>query len=136
MNTQTDSAIDQAVEAKLIELDSIPYGTVAGRRLEFGGDNARANMAVLFRDVAVRLGVDFFQQVPAVELEQFAIMSVVKGHDTAGLLKSALNSFLRAYAAPETNDGAYECLLVLERMRSLIDTRRQMMHAAQSASVH
>jgi hypothetical protein len=118
--------IATAVEAKLQELASIPVGVLTGRRLELGGDKAKASegMRRLFTDIGERVGLHFLEMTPAVLLEQFAIQSVLKDHDTAGLLKSLINSFLIDYATPETNDQAYGHLLSLEALRATVAADR------------
>ena len=59
-----------------------------------------------------------FLETPVERLDQFAVMSVVKNHDTAGLLRSLLNSFMIAYGCPETADRAFAALLELEALRA------------------
>jgi hypothetical protein len=118
--------IATAVEAKLQELASIPVGVLTGRRLELGGEKAKATdgMRRLFTDIGERVGLHFLEMTPAVLLEQFAIQSVIKDHDTAGLLKSLINSFLIGYATPETSDRAFAHLEGIEDIRTRVATHR------------
>ncbi|MCK2122092.1 hypothetical protein [Pseudomonas sp. PNPG3] len=121
------AVVAMAVTAKLQELEGIPAGMTSGRRLDIGGisvEKREQYMKAVFTDIAQRLGVDLFRQTPAVLLEQLAVMSVIKGHDTAGLLKSVINSFLIAYVTPETHDRAYAHLQGLEALRSEIAAQR------------
>lgn len=118
--------IAAAVDAKLAELSAIPVGSLTGRRLELGGDKDKnaAHIRRTMIDVGQRVGLHFLQMTPAVALEQLCIMSAVKGHDTAGLLKSLINSFLIAYVTPETVDQAYAHLVGLEGLRQEVNTQR------------
>ena len=141
MSTDKATDIAQAVEAKLRELDGIPYGSIAGRRLELGGKlddgqhirlppaEARQQIGLYLTDIAGRLGIGFFNQAPAVVLEQLVVMSIIKNHDTAGLLKSLINSFLVAYSTPETHERAYQSLVDLEGMRAEVGEARKLAHA-------
>lgn len=123
--------IREAVEAKLNELDAIPYGPSTGRRLEMAWrdkdgaplspEQLRENRRLLMTDVAERLGLHFFQMSSPVLLDQLITMSVIKNHDTAGLLKSLINSFLIAYTNPEASDLAYRQLQGLEVLRAYIE---------------
>ncbi len=89
-------------------------------------DEHRRIMTNLFTALARGMGLDRFLETPVERLHQFAVMSVVKNHDTAGLLRSLLNSFMIAYSCPETADRAFASLLELEALRAEIaDTRRQ-----------
>lgn len=123
--------IREAVEAKLNELDAIPYGPSTGRRLEMAWcdkdgaplspEQLRENRRLLMTDVAERLGLHFFKMTSSVLLDQLITMSVIKNHDTAGLLKSLINSFLIAYTNPEASDLAYRQLQGLEVLRAYIE---------------
>lgn len=122
--------IAEAVDKKLAELAGIPIGSASGRRLELGLSNPAAIPDVYrrgFTDVAERLGVPFFEQIPVVALDQLIVVSVTKDHDTAGLLKSLINSFLVAYVSPETSDRAYSHLVGLESLREEVATRRRLL---------
>lgn len=121
------AVLTMTVEAKLRELAGIPIGSATGRRLEIGGMTPEERQQYLtrsFADIAMRLGIDLFRQTPAVLLEQLTVMSAIKDHDTAGLLKSVINSFLIAYVTPETHDRAYAHLQGLEALRCEIGAQR------------
>lgn len=123
--------IAEAVEAKLVKLDAIPFGVATGRRLEMAGKNSdnspitpeqhRENRRLVMTDIAERVGLHFFEMTDAVLLDQLIAISVIQNHDTAGLLRSLINSFLIAYTKPETSVSAYQHLLGLERLRALIE---------------
>ncbi|MDG9809450.1 MULTISPECIES: hypothetical protein [Pseudomonas] len=121
------AVVAMAVTAKLQELAGIPFGMESGRRLDIGGitpEKRDQYMSAAFAEIAQRLGVDLFRQTPAVLLEQLAVMSALKDHDTAGLLKSMINSFLIAYVTPETHERAYAHLQGLESLRGEIAANR------------
>lgn len=89
-------------------------------------EERRRTLTILFAELARGMGLDRFLETPVERLDQFAVMSVVKNHDTAGLLRSLLNSFMIAYSCPETVDRAFTALLGLEALRAEIaDTRSQ-----------
>lgn len=128
-----DVAIAETVEAKLLELDGLTVGMATGRRLEFNGAKPgsqytpaeiRALMGRSMADIGRRVGLHFLQMTPAVALEQFIIVSVIKDQDTAGLIKSLINSFLVTYCTPETTDRAYVHLEGLEGLRREVAARR------------
>ena len=89
-------------------------------------EERRRTLTILFTELAKGMGLDRFLETPVERLDQFAVMSVVKNHDTAGLLRSLLNSFMIAYSCPETADRAFKALLELEALRAEIaDARNQ-----------
>lgn len=71
-----------------------------------------------FFEISKGMGIDRLMQTPAERLDQFAVMSVMKDHDTAGLLRSLVNSFMIAYACPETSDRAFAALVQIEGLRA------------------
>ena len=71
-----------------------------------------------FVEIAKGMGVDRFMQTPPERLDQFAVMSVLKNHDTQGLLRSLVNSFMIAYACPETTERAFAALIHIEGLRA------------------
>lgn len=123
--------IEDAVESKLRELDGIAFGAGTGRRFQMAGKNSdgssmtpaqhRENQRRVMTEIAERLGLHFFQMTEAVMLDQLVTVSVIQNHDTAGLLKSLINSFLIAYTNKETNVHAYEHLLGLELLRAHVE---------------
>ena len=84
------------------------------------GDQRRALFIRGFHEIAAGMGVDRFAEIPVTVLNGFMVMSVIKDHDTRGLLKSLVNSFLVAYSTPETTEGAFKALLELEGLRAKI----------------
>lgn len=129
--------IAEAVAKKIQALDGIPYGGASGRRLQLGVSDPSVIPDIYrkgFTDIAERVGLHFFEECPAVALDQMVVMSINKDHDTAGLLKSLINSFLVAYVTPETSDRAYSHLVGLESLREEVGTRRWLMRAAQQTT--
>lgn len=89
-------------------------------------EERRRALTVLFAEIARGMGMERFLETPVERLDQFAVMSVVKNQDTAGLLRSLVNSFVIAYSCPETADRAFAALLELEALRAEIaDVHRQ-----------
>ena len=79
-----------------------------------------------FVEIAKGMGFDRFAETPVERLDQFAVMSVVKNHDTAGLLRSLVNSFMIAYGNPSTADRAFAALVQIEALRAEVaDDRGQ-----------
>lgn len=123
--------IHEAVEAKLQVLDAIPFGKDTGRRVEVAVKNSdgtlmtpeqhREKRRLVMIDIAERLGLHFFEMTDAVLLDQLIAVSAVQNHDTAGLLRSLINSFLIAYTKPETSGLAYQQLQGLEVLRAYIE---------------
>jgi hypothetical protein len=116
-------------QKKYNELHTVSFGSSTGRRLELAGvglDSEKIESIIVdqFIDIARRLGVDFFRSTPAVVLEQFTIMAIQRNEDTAGLLKSLINSFMLAYLTPESSQRAFEHLTGLEGLRAELATRR------------
>ncbi|TXT28229.1 MAG: hypothetical protein FD131_3362 [Rhodocyclaceae bacterium] len=104
-------------------------------------EERRQTLTILFTELARGMGLDRFLEMPVERLDQFAVMSVVKNHDTAGLLRSLLNSFMIAYSYPETADRAFAALLDIEALRAEIadikrqPTRNPVLEAAATALV-
>ena len=123
--------IEAAVETKLLELDGLAYGISTGRRFQMAGKNSdgsimtlaqhRENHRLVMTDIANRVGLHFFQMTDAVMLDQLIAVSVIQNHDTAGLLKSLMNSFMIAYTCKETSSLAYQQLQGLELLRARVD---------------
>jgi hypothetical protein len=123
--------IDEAVEAKLRELDCIAFGAATGRRFQVGGMNPdgsimttaqhRESQRRVMTDIAQRVGLHFFMMTDAVMLDQLVVVSTIQNHDTAGLLKSLINSFLIAYTNKDTTNLAYQQLQGLELLRARIE---------------
>ena len=81
-------------------------------------EERRRTLTILFAEIAKGMGLERFLETPVERLDQFAVMSVVKNHDTSGLLRSLVNSFMIAYSCPETADRAFAALLELEALRA------------------
>jgi hypothetical protein len=117
--------IEAVVDAKLLELAKIPVGALTGRRLELAGSvDAQDYYRRSMLDMGQRLGRDFLETTPVVVLEQLCVVSAVRGHDTAGLIKSLVNSFMVAYIMPETTEQAFVHLEGLEGLRQDVSQAR------------
>lgn len=120
--------IQQVVQQKLDEVASIPFGMLTGRRLQVANhssESVRALITAQLIDIGARVGPDFLRQTPAVALEQFAVVAMARGEDSAGLLKSLINSFIVAYTAPETASHAIAHLEGLEALRTEVGVIRK-----------
>lgn len=92
--------------------------------LPLSPEDRRESLRILFGEMVKGMGVERFAETPVELLDQFAVMSVVKNHDTAGLLRSLINSFVIAYSTPETSDRAFFTLRQLEDLRSEVAETR------------
>lgn len=98
----------------------------------FVSDPDRASILnTLFIEIAVGMGFDRFAEIPVERLDQFAVTSVLKNHDTRGMLLSLVNSFMIAYSHAETSDDAFQALETLEILREKLAVSR-----GQSPVVH
>lgn len=94
-------------------------------RLELGSapgtpiDDAQRekNLTILFNELVIALGIERFMETPVEALDQVAVMTVVKNHDTRGIFVSLINSFIAAYQTPETSEKAFKCLEELESLK-------------------
>jgi hypothetical protein len=103
-----------------------------------GESERRKALTVLFGEIAKGMGTERFLETPVERLDQFAVMSVVNNHDTAGLLRSLVNSFMIAYSTPETSERAFHSLLKIEALRAELaesrgqrSTKQNLLDAAQ-----
>lgn len=105
----------------------------------FSAEERRQCLTLLFTEIAKGMGLERFAETPVERLDQFAVMSVVKNQDTAGLLRSLVNSFMIAYSTPETAERAFRALLDIEALRAEVghargqNTPRPSMEAAAAA---
>ena len=81
-------------------------------------EERREFLTQAFVEIAKGMGIERFAETPVERLDQFAVMSVVKNHDTAGLLRSLVNSFMIAYSNPTTADRAFAALVKIEALRA------------------
>lgn len=115
--------------AKYATVKILSFGRETGRRLELGmtGSTPEKIEEIVvdqFINIADRLGSEFFLNTPAVALEQFAVMALNRNDDTAGMLKSLINSFMVAYLTPETSERALQTLISLESLRAEVAAGR------------
>ncbi len=93
----------------------LQLGTEQGKPLT--EQEREKHLTVLFNEMIAALGIERFMGLPAQALDQFAVMSVTKNHDTKGLLVSLIHSFMTSYLTPETSDEAFSCLERLEGLK-------------------
>lgn len=121
--SQHQQSLRDLATVKYAEVKALDHGLITGRRLELAMLNTppeqiEASIIDQFVDIAQRLGSEFFAHTPAVALEQLVIMAITRNEDSAGLLKSLINSFMVAYMTPETSERAFQHLLGLEGLRA------------------
>lgn len=120
--------IQQVIQQKLDEVESLPFGMLTGRRLQIanhGSAQVREMISLQLASIGARVGADFLRETPAVALEQFAIVAMARDEDAAGLLKSLINSFIVAYTAPETAGHAVAHLEGIEALRKEVAEQRK-----------
>lgn len=111
--------IKRIARAKYKEACQVRHGS-GGRRLKLAGmpeDQIEKAIIVQLEDIGRRVGIEFLANSPGVILEQFAIRAISRNEDTAGLIKSLINSFVLAYLTPELTERAYGHLVGLEELR-------------------
>ena len=102
--------------------------------LPLSTEQRRECLRILFGEIVKGMGVEHFAETPVELLDQFAVMSVVKDDDTAGLLRSLINSFVIAYSTPETSDRAFLALTQLEDLRAEVAKAR--VQTSDNTAVH
>lgn len=114
--------LDEFIEQRVDEAmkHTFRLEIASGDGVPISQDKRRENLVVLFREIALGVGIENFLQIPLERLDQFAVMSLVKNHDTQGLIRSLVNSFMIAYSTPETSEVAFKTLVVLEELRERI----------------
>lgn len=121
MKIDNDNEIEKMIKAKVDLAHPLQFRMelVSPRTGEkMTADERRDFLTRSFVEIAKGMGLDRFMQTPAERLDQFAVMSVLKNHDTQGLLRSLVNSFMIAYACPETADRAFAALVHIEGLRA------------------
>lgn len=129
-NQHADALISVLLESRVERAMERPYFRLeladAKTGMPLSPEKRRENLRILFGEILKGMGVEHFAKTPVELLDQFAVMSVVKNHDTAGLLRSLINSFVIAYSTPETSDRAVQALTQLEGLRGEVSkTLRQ-----------
>jgi hypothetical protein len=114
-----DKQLREVATAKYVEATDTPHGRLTGRRLAMASNGLTQQMLELMVidqlvDTGRRLGVEFLQNTPAIS----------RNDDTAGMIKSLINSFMVAYLTPETTDQAFDHLVGLESLRGAVADSR------------
>lgn len=99
-------------------------------------DERKRLLTAGFKDLVAGMGVERFIETPVELLDQFVVMSVLKNHDTAGLLRSLVNSFVIAYAIPETADRAFGLLEQTEALRAEVAQLRAAARKQSDQKLH
>lgn len=123
MNHALKEVVESRVELALSHHFRCELGD-PGTGHPMSSDQRREALTALFWEVAKAMGAERFAETPVERLDQFAVMSVVNNHDTGGLLRSLVNSFMIAYSTPETTDRAFKALLSLEALRAEVAEAR------------
>lgn len=111
-----NKGLEEVLEAKVNE--SLVYPQ---HRLELEGLSQAELPDILRRGYAEILsciGSELFTKLPVPLLEQFLILSIVRNHNTRGVLAGVIQSFIAAYAIPQSNEAAYQLLTQLEALAS------------------
>jgi hypothetical protein len=125
-----ESRVERAMERPHFRLELADAKT----GMPLSPEKRRENLRILFGEILKGMGVEHFAKTPVELLDQFAVMSVVKNHDTAGLLRSLINSFVIAYSTPETSDRAFLALTQLEDLRAEVAKAR--VQTSDNTAVH
>lgn len=73
-------------------------------------------LPVLIADIEKHVGGDLLDCLDPVLIGDFCMVSVMRNEGTGLLLRSLVESFMRAYADDETSDQAVQALLHLESL--------------------
>lgn len=119
-------AVKQKVDSAMQQVFRLEVGDQNGEPCS--DEHRKEILTILFGQIYDAVGAKRFLELPPEALDQFAVMSLVKNHDTQGLLSSLINSFMIAYLTPETSDEAFKCLEKLEGMRKEIGDARLFKH--------
>ena len=121
-NLKTDDLISVLIESRVEKAMEHPHFRLEladGKTgLPLSAEKRRESLRILFGEIIKGMGLERFAETPVELLDQFAVMSVMKNHDTAGLLRSLVNSFMIAYACPETSERAFAALVQIEGLRA------------------
>lgn len=130
MGLLLESRVESAMQHPHFRLELVDAKT----GLALPPEKRRESLMFLFGEIMKGMGVERFAETPVELLDQFAVMSVVKDDDTAGLLRSLVNSFVIAYSTPETSDRAFLALTQLEDLRAEVAKAR--VQTSDNTAVH
>jgi translation initiation factor IF-1 len=137
-NLKTDDLISVLIESRVEKAMEHPHFRLEladGKTgLPLSAEKRRESLRILFGEIIKGMGLERFAETPVELLDQFAVMSVVKDDDTAGLLRSLINSFVIAYSTPETSDRAFLALTQLEDLRAEVAKAR--VQTSDNTAVH
>lgn len=131
--------VEAIVDKQLNAAANVPYGRNTGRRFEvklksaagsqLNAEEIRAQFKIVMLDIARRVGVEFVDYIDPISLDQFITISIIKNHDTAGLIRSLIRSFIAAYNDPQTNAAAYGTLEDLEEVQRTLLSKYALLRA-------
>jgi len=137
-NLKTDDLISVLIESRVEKAMEHPHFRLEladGKTgLPLSAEKRRESLRILFGEIIKGMGLERFAETPVELLDQFAVMSVVKDDDTAGLLRSLINSFVIAYSTPETSDRAFLALTQVEDLRAEVAQAR--VQTSDNTAVH
>jgi hypothetical protein len=117
---QTDCTdVSEHVTRTLGVLQELPHGPSHQRPLSLSNDgvNPAENsgspdhyLRILLTNIANEVGAGFLSSVNPALLEQFCIMTVLRGEPGGKMLNDLLSSFLSSYADPKSSDSAVDLL--------------------------
>jgi hypothetical protein len=129
---------DQIIRHKVQEALDSQFRLELGHRhtgAPISREDREEHLTVLFGALMNALGIERFLEMPVEILDQFAVMSVIKNHNTEAILVSLLKSFVVSYMIPETSERAFALLEKMESLKeeaALIWKRNQMADSGQS----
>lgn len=131
--------LEALVESKVAETLALPQ-----RRLALGRASSSEMQSILrqgYSEILASIGADLFDKMPATIMEQFLITTIVKNHNTRGLLVGLIQSFTASYVVPQTSDIAYEGLKHMEALAQMAiaannDVLEGMRAASLSGALH
>ncbi|MEX3629923.1 MAG: hypothetical protein VB138_11025 [Burkholderia sp.] len=92
-------------------LEVSPDGTTP-----LGSDERRWMLTGSFREIAKATSLDNLACAPAVLLEQFSVLAIMRNQHLKGELVQLIRVFMIAYAEPATSQEASACLDQMERL--------------------
>lgn len=111
--------VSEHVTRTLGALRDLPHGPSHQRPLSLSNDGVNPAddsgspdhyLRILLTNIANEVGPGFLSSVNPALLEQFCIMTVLRGEPGGKMLNDLLSSFLRSYADPKSSDSAVDLL--------------------------
>lgn len=126
--------LEVLLDKKVAETLALPQ-----RRLALGRVSKGEMQTILkqgYSEILASIGADLFAKMPATIMEQFLITTIVKNHNTRGLLVGLIQSFTASYAVPQTSDIAHAGLESMEALAQMaIKANDEVLERMQAAGV-